>query len=219
MNNVKDVIVINDDLNKLKENLEKIKKGVNIIYSNSIIDLHIGQESIKNRYKLALYNEDSRIIMILTNDSIFNKDDIIKYLEQNNVLYSEITFKKYKTKQKKESENITFVNDRTRLEKELQESLKNGNNEAIYYPFVSSTLFFNYNCDYKINYTYHTEKYRGVIKLKDKIILIYDYDSNNETLSRIILNILKEMKFKTQLIFDEKPNIVKENNKQLTKTL
>ena len=216
-NNIK-VQLIENDRKELTNILSQINSGFSIIYSNSKINIKIGNHEVNTEYKTILYNEKNNTLIILSNNSMFDSVDLINYLEDNNLLYGEITFKKSdEVLDDKICSNIHIVNSKKELEKILLSNKDNNYNACLFYPFLNCKFHLRYESIYDELYDIFIQQYNGLIQFENKLILI-----NDKICIKSILNLLNNKDIIVDLITDQEPNIFLENDdkcKKLIKSL
>ena len=116
--------------------LNKIGAGLNIIYSNLVSKLKVGNNIISGRnFDTILYNEESDILILLMTGGKVTKKDIINYLEENNKRYVEVTFNPCNVidlEDKDKLPEMWFARDLAVIEDAIKDSAKNN--------FINCTL-------------------------------------------------------------------------------
>ena len=178
MKNDLDVWAIQYYPKKLNTALSKIDSGINIIYSNVMSCLELNDKEIVGRYfNTVLYNEDSKLLIMLMSGCRVNKYSFINYLEENKKDYVEVNFMINKQNTNNDSmSEFLFVKDNNVLEDVISSIVSKGLQYCIVYPslFGSFDLSFRNNDHEKIKFI--KLDINGLIKFKDKIVLLLNDD-------------------------------------------
>lgn len=213
--------------NELYNALNQIKDGMNLIYSNCISELKIGDKKIRNReFDTFLYNEESEVLIMLMRGGKVTKEELIKYLEYKNKEYCEITFLP-PHEEYKDGDNVPelwFSREKSVLEDAIKDSKKKGITGCDYYPLLNGYLSLDYKNKYCNKIEVDGRVFSGIVKFEDKIVLIinqiYNVDKNGKSRNMLVKDVLFSLKkygLRVNMSLDRKPNLYQENfSKKLT---
>ena len=217
-----DVWSIQNYPEKLYTALNKIDKGLNIIYSNTLSRLLVGNHITYNiNYNTIIYNNDSDILILIENNDI-TKDEIINYFEKNKKKYVEVTFYSFKNNfDNNKLPEIWYARDISILEDAINNSINKGNFNATFYPYAYVQLNIGFKNNIKDNIEIDGRLCKGIIKFKDKIILLINQKNNIDKFNRIktvtaekALYMFKKYNINTSISYDTMPNLYIENDEK-----
>ena len=218
-----DVYSIQHYPKELYKALDNIKKGISIIYSNTLSRLLVGNHKIYNtNYSIVVSNEKSDILILISNKDI-TKDDIIDYLEKKKKKYVEVTFSPITYTDHDDLPEIWYARDINVLEEAIRDSINRGNFNAIFYPYVYVQL--NLGFKNKKNDTVEIDGRlcKGVIKFNDKTIILINQKDNIDEFERNknvtidqALYMFKKYNIKTDISYETYINLTDEKSEVMS---
>lgn len=182
--------------------LSKIdNRGLNILYSRTLVNLRLGAYSYVLPYDTVFTSNRNELILLL--NEMYS--EAFKYvLDEKNINYHEVVFQEetYEYKKPQKNKEIVFARGLQTLKKALKESKKQGNKECIYYPNIKGKLKLRYYLrdtsdesiyESKIKENIFDINTKGLIELKDKIILLLDQNEERNITYKQALKMLKDM--------------------------
>jgi len=172
--------------------LDTLGNGFNIIYSNLKSNIKLnGIKLTTRKFDKMLYNKEDNIIILLMRDGVISKDDIIEYLEIYDKPYAEVTFEENIYDDYKNDNNIPeiiFINNKKALCEELTKHWCQGNYNCIYFNKLKASYNFGYMSKFGERFSIDKKSFKGVIRFKNKLMLLSDEDNLTEENIKNILN-------------------------------
>ena len=212
------IFTIQEDMNTLKLALDKIKDTTNnILITNSIARLKLGNTRFHTIFDTALYNDDRNLLILLKENIGINIDDFKVLLDKNNIFYNEISFKDYIRYKKPETDKeLFFATNKSTFTKAIEMSQEKGINSCKYYPVIKGNFTIKYFYDKTHQEQIDDFLIRGVVELDDKYIMIVNSKDEYSLSHNKILSILEKKKMNVE--FDYSDEIIeKTTEKRLVK--
>ena len=193
--------------------LSKLKSDMNILYSNCISTLNIGNQIIEtDQFDTFLYNEDHNMLILLMRNGCIKKSDLVRYLELNKNYYSEIIFN---ISMNEYAENdvafdISLVNKKYMLEGELNDALLSGKKSCEFYSNINGILGLGYLTNSNENINLYSITIESLIKFDDKLILIINqnnYGEKDKIDENVVFNVIKNRGFNCEFILNKEPDL------------
>ena len=185
-----------DDSKELSRHIKKLKDSkTNILYSNIISNIVIGNKQLHAQYDKALYSKE---LLILTREDIAT--DIREELIQNRIDYNEVIFSSEdKTKlNNKENKKIVFARGKETLLEALRDSRDKGIETATIYPNMTGWMDFKYNGFDGTKIKLDNICLKVGIELEDKyIFLVHEHEKRNINFVKAIKHLDNEGFFVT----------------------
>ena len=203
MNNI---YTIQRNSNKIKKILENYDKNTtNILFTNCISHINIGDKIINILFDTVLYNLDQETIILIMKNSPLRKDKLIKILEEKNINYHEV---KFNTKTNRhyhfnDSKDLCFTNKDIIIKKAIENSQEKNINNCIYFPNVKGNLKIGYYNEKGKEENIIDINLESLIDLNDKLILLTNNKNNS---------IKKET---AKALYETDINVTINNNKKL----
>lgn len=199
------IFTIDEDINTLRLVLKKIKNTKeNILITNCICRLKIGDIKFHTIFDTALYNDENNMLIVLKENSIIDQNDFKELLDKNNSRYNEITFRDYiRFKKPETNKSLFFATNVSTFAKAIESSKKKGIDSCIYYPVVKGRFTIKYFYDKAQQEQLDDFLIRGLVELDDKYVLIVN-DKNGYNLKYSkILNTLEKKKMDVEIDYSD----------------
>lgn len=175
---VLDIWAVQQIKEELPVALDNIKHDDAIIFENAIVELIIGNKKIKDKiFNCIVYSEKSDTMVLVMKNAKVGIQDVEDFLQKKNIKYHFVSFlDKPSTSKKIKTPEIWFARDPYVVADACEDSLTKD---------IDKSYIFDRNKTAKLTFKFLTSnntkakfdidiKFRGVINLKDKIILIVD---------------------------------------------
>ena len=205
-----DILLVQNDPKELYKALREIKSNrENILFSNCVSCLKVGNQYLNIQFDRAFYA--NKLVLVRRNCKIDN-NDFKNILEEWNIKYQEVIFndEDFEYKCRREIKNLYFPRGSESLINILEDSKKKGIEECNYYPYVEGVLRLKYfitNGSLEIL----DERYlKGLIELRDKLILLINQKEKRNVSMDKALKILRNEKLSV-CIKEDTENIIGQN--------
>ena len=156
----------------------------NMLYSNCISHLQVGDTKLCVQFDTALINEDKERMIIMMKDGPLKREHFFSILAEKNIRYNEVSFPptKQKEDENQDLKEIWFALDEEVVREALLDSRDIGIDQCTYYSNLVGFFELCYPLTGGKEALLENQVIHGAIVLEDKIVLLMD--NSCVTLSR-----------------------------------
>ena len=141
------IYTIQNDKRKIKPILRKIdKNATNIIYSNCLTSIELGDRNINIIYDTILYSDKDNVLVLLMKDGAITYNELKEMLNNNKIKYHEVIFdtKTDNLYFPKNTKDLFITDSNRTIKNAVNNSISKKNKTCRYFPNLEGYLKITY---------------------------------------------------------------------------